>query len=348
MNAAPTTALPAVHPTYARMLCLTLLGLGVDVEAVLRQAGLPDWDQLASADVVIDQPLVNRLVKAAVDTSGCPWLGLEVGASVQVSAHGPLGYAVGSSRHLAQALQTVARYGSLRYGAVQYEYQAVPSGGVIRLVEVVDLGESREFVLCMVFATLMRLMEAVVGRPHHPAVVAFPFPEPPWRDRLERLCRGRLLFDQPGLSVQLDQTTLDLPCVTADPQAHATAVAQCEQLARQMGAGPLTRQVLDALNEAEGAYPSLSDLASDLGLSERTLMRHLKLEGSRFQAMLDGVRQQRAVWLLTHSTATVEDIATRLGFEDTSNFSRTFRRWFGKLPSEVRRGASVSTTGATS
>lgn len=339
MTTASHAAVPAVHPTYARMLCLTLLGLGVDVEAVLRQAGLPGWGELASADVVIDQPLVNRLVKAAVDTSGCPWLGLEVGASVQVSAHGPLGYAVGSSRHLAQALLTVARYGSLRYGAVDYRYEAVPGGGVMRLVEVVDLGESREFVLCMVFATLMRLMEAVVGRPHHPAAVAFPFPEPPWRERLARLCRGRLAFDQPGLSVEFDQATLDLPCVTADPQAHATALAQCEQLARQMGAGPLTRQVLDILHEAEGRYPTLSELAADLGLSERTLMRHLKSEGSRFQALLDGVRQQRALWLLTHSSSSVEDIAAQLGFEDSSNFSRTFRRWQGRLPSEVRRQA---------
>jgi AraC-like DNA-binding protein len=32
----------------------------------------------------------------------------------------------------------------------------------------------------------------------------------------------------------------------------------------------------------------------------------------------------------------VEDIAARLGYGDTTNFSRTFRRWVGQTPSEVR------------
>ncbi|PKN32436.1 MAG: hypothetical protein CVU61_18020, partial [Deltaproteobacteria bacterium HGW-Deltaproteobacteria-19] len=34
-----------------------------------------------------------------------------------------------------------------------------------------------------------------------------------------------------------------------------------------------------------------------------------------------------------HSDASIERIAERLGYRDTSNFSRTFRRWAGTTPS---------------
>lgn len=336
MNALPARPLPTVHPTYARMLCLTLRGLGVDVDAVLRQADMPPWPVLATTEDAIDQPGVNRLVAAALAISGRPWLGIEVGATVQVSAHGPLGYAVGTSRNLAQALETVARFGALRFGSVRYHYAPEPSGAVVGLTEVVDLGASREFVACMVFATLLQVMEAVVGPQHHPAAVDFPFPEPDWRHQLARLCRGHLRFGQSHLAFHLDETTLQMPCITADAQGHALAVAQCEQLARQAVMGPLTQRVLDWLNDCEGTYPALPEVANRFGLSERSLMRHLKREGSRYQVLLDSVRQQRAMLYLNHSSLPIEAIAARLGFEDTSNFSRTFKRWFGRLPSEAR------------
>jgi len=37
-----------------------------------------------------------------------------------------------------------------------------------------------------------------------------------------------------------------------------------------------------------------------------------------------------------HTAETMEEIASRLGYVDTSNFSRTVRRWFGATPREVR------------
>lgn len=339
MNVATTRPPPTVHPTYARMLCLTLRRLGVDVDAVLRQAVMPPWSVLATSEDALDQPSVNRLVAAALATSGRPWLGLEVGATVQVSAHGPLGYAVGTSRNLAQALETVARFGALRFGSVRYHYAPEAGGAVVGLTEVVELGASREFVACMVLATLLQVMEAVVGPQHHPTVVDLPFPEPTWRNHLERLCGGRLRFSQSHLAFHLDEATLQIPCVTADPQGHALAVAQCEQLARQAAMGPLTQRVLDWLNDCEGAYPALPEVAHRFGQSERSLIRHLKLEGSRYQALLDSARQERAMMYLSHSSLPIEAIAARLGFEDTSNFSRTFKRWFGRLPSEARRQA---------
>ena len=65
-------------------------------------------------------------------------------------------------------------------------------------------------------------------------------------------------------------------------------------------------------------------------------MRHLRAEGTSFQAMLDTARQSRALWLLQNTAQSVEEIAAQLGYVDTSNFSRTVRRWTGSTPRQLR------------
>ncbi len=337
-NAPPVAGSPVVHPTYPKMLCLTLRGLGVDVDVTLHKAGMPPWGTLASSDALLTQDTINRLIAAALEASGRPWLGLDVGAAVHVSAHGPLGNATVASRNLEQALQTVARFGGVRYGAVQYQLFHQPDGVVMALTELIDLCGARTFVACMAFATMLRMMEAVVGHRLDGIEVEFPFPEPEWRKQIEHLCGGRLRFGRPHLAFHLDNATLLAPCITADAKAFALACQQCEQLEFQSATvQSLAQRVAELLSTREGNYPPLADVASHFGLSLRTLMRRLKQEGSSYQALLDATRQQRAVWYLTHSNLAIEEIAGRLGFEDTSNFSRVFKRWVGRLPGEVRR-----------
>ena len=88
----------------------------------------------------------------------------------------------------------------------------------------------------------------------------------------------------------------------------------------------------------DGAYPRMADVAARCGISSRTLIRRLHEDGATFQQLLDAARKQRALWMLLHTAEPVEEIAARLGYVDTSNFSRTVRRWFGATPREVREG----------
>ena len=67
------------------------------------------------------------------------------------------------------------------------------------------------------------------------------------------------------------------------------------------------------------------------------LIRHLREEGVNYQQLLDRVREELACWLLLHTPLSVEAIAERLGYQDTSNFSRTFKRWLGITPRAFRQ-----------
>ena len=80
------------------------------------------------------------------------------------------------------------------------------------------------------------------------------------------------------------------------------------------------------------------EMAKTLQMSERTLNRKLKAQGTSYQMLLDDVRQELAVWYLRQTDMSVEMIAERLGYRDTSNFSRTCKRWFGVTPRAIRGG----------
>ena len=87
--------------------------------------------------------------------------------------------------------------------------------------------------------------------------------------------------------------------------------------------------------------PSLSDLATALHLTERTLQRRLAAEGTRFSVLLKQVRIERAQELLRRDYIMFDDIADRLGFQDAITFSRAFKEWTGISPREFRRSSRM-------
>ncbi len=76
-------------------------------------------------------------------------------------------------------------------------------------------------------------------------------------------------------------------------------------------------------------------VARDLGYSRQTLYRRLKAEGITYEQLLDGLRRRIALRFMGEGLS-VKDAAYRLGFSDPAAFSRAFKRWTGKSPSDMR------------
>ncbi|MEO0598579.1 MAG: helix-turn-helix domain-containing protein, partial [Chloroflexota bacterium] len=88
---------------------------------------------------------------------------------------------------------------------------------------------------------------------------------------------------------------------------------------------------------ASGQY-NVDDVASRLAVSRRTLQRHLRNEGTSFQQVLDGLREELARHYLAKSEYSSGQIAFLLGYEDPNSFFRAFRTWTGQTPDVVRTG----------
>lgn len=95
-------------------------------------------------------------------------------------------------------------------------------------------------------------------------------------------------------------------------------------------------QVANALSEG---VPNVSDIASALAMSGRSLQRKLSAQGFSYQELVDGARRELAERLLIQSKHSLSDIAFLTGFSEQSSFNRAFKRWAGQTPRSYRLAA---------
>ena len=88
---------------------------------------------------------------------------------------------------------------------------------------------------------------------------------------------------------------------------------------------------------ANGAVPTLSQVAARLFLSTRTLRRRLEDAQTSYQEIVGETRRDLAVGYLTHTSLSTGAIAEVLGYSDTANFRQAFKRWTGESPQRYRR-----------
>lgn len=107
------------------------------------------------------------------------------------------------------------------------------------------------------------------------------------------------------------------------------------------GRPDLRRRIADAI-AARHAEPGLCavDIATMLGVSERTLHRHLAAACTTFAGELLACRMERARAMLLQprfDRLTVAEIGRRAGWSDASHFVRQSRRVLGTTPAALRR-----------
>jgi AraC-like DNA-binding protein len=327
---------PALHPVYARLLCAELQRRGFAPADILE--GLPlNWQHLHESNQFMSFDQMRQLIERGVQLSQCPWLGLEVGLRTPASAHGTLGAAMIASKNLPSAMLLLQRYAGLRQNLANLQFELEPDFAAV-LEEWVDLGPVREYLHCQLLGGLVQLLTAMTGQELPQQLrIEWPFDEPAWAHEYQRIAQhNNFGFSQ--LRVVLNSTLVNSPSLAADDEALQRLLRDCDlQLQRLQQGDTLAQRVRMHLQKTEGPMPTLQTMAAKENLTERTFMRHLQAEGSSFQQLLDEVRQERACWLLANTHNTVEDIAYALGYEDASNFSRTFKRWCGQTPKAYRQ-----------
>lgn len=82
----------------------------------------------------------------------------------------------------------------------------------------------------------------------------------------------------------------------------------------------------------------IDTIALSLGLNRSYLTRLFKdATGYSLQAYLLTYRMKMAVKLLENESMNVNEIAMRVGYNDTFTFSKAFKRHFGSSPSDYRK-----------
>lgn len=132
--------------------------------------------------------------------------------------------------------------------------------------------------------------------------------------------------------LEIDSAMLDLSLASADPITSAVLEARAAELTGGSTRSPFIERVRRAARASLANRPSLESVARQVGVSARTLRRHLARQNTTLRAIVDHERRERADELLAQGAA-VKAVASELGFSEASAFSRAYKRWTGRSPS---------------
>lgn len=82
--------------------------------------------------------------------------------------------------------------------------------------------------------------------------------------------------------------------------------------------------------------PDIQAVASEMGMSDRTLQRRLADEGASFKHLLAQTRREQALSYLADPSLEIKEVAFLVGYEDQNSFYRAFRLWEGVTPANWR------------
>jgi AraC-like DNA-binding protein len=109
-----------------------------------------------------------------------------------------------------------------------------------------------------------------------------------------------------------------------------------QEHARQRHESSFLERLRRVLREGFDRRWSAGDVAAALELSTRTLQHRLKAHGTSLTQQQTLVRIELARRLLASGAHTIEEVASRVGFDSLAAFSRFFRRHTGLAPSLFR------------
>lgn len=310
--------------------------VGVAPTTLLRGSGLTTRD-LADhrREVTAQQELrvVRNLLAAAPGMTG-----VRVGSRYHASTFGPLGFALMSSATLGDAANLTFRFLDLSF-TFGVPTASTDGDQVVIGVDHGDLpADVHPFLVERDLTAIWTVLREIAGGA--PRLTSLALPHPPGASGELRSAFGvtPVRAEPHGRAeLRLDARWFDLPLPQANPHAFAMAEALCRDLValRRSRTGVAEEvRILVAQRLPDGA--PMGAVAGALGLSERSLRRHLTEAGTSYRTVLDEVRRSAAEKLLARPGLTVDDVARELGYAEATSFGAAYRRWTGRSPRSPR------------
>ncbi|WP_297765296.1 AraC family transcriptional regulator [uncultured Alcanivorax sp.] len=329
----------ALSINYLRQVADQLTEMGIDVAPWLAAHDLSLAD-LEQADASVPWEVVRALFLEAEAITGEPALGLMVGERLRINNHGMVGYAAMNSGSVRQVVELLERFIPLRINLVMVSHQVDGKYLNLQIRELLPLGEVGPFLLGAVVVAVKNVLDFITLGNCQVAQASFTFAEAFDRELVRSLFRCPVRYNQGWTGLSLPLNGVDQPLRTADPAAFEHAEKLCErELQNLVSDVSVSARVRRLMLAKQVNFPSLTVTARILHMTPRTLHRRLLDEGTSFQEILDEVRHALAMEYLKSQHMTIQELAYTLGYGDTANFRRAFKRWTGVAPSFFRENS---------
>jgi AraC-like DNA-binding protein len=310
--------------------------LGCDPGPVFRQSGF-SLEEFEDPDHWMPYLRSSRLLANCVDATGCDQLGLLLGQKASPSHLGMAGFLLRAAPNVGEALKAFVENLDLH-----------DEGGVATLdigPEFTSLGfalhlpglSATEQICDLSIVMMYKVMRALCGDDWAASTVRLQRTEPEDWEPYRRYFRSTLFFNSTECAISFKSQCLRDTSPSADKLLYkylTEKAGSLHDIHRSDLLENLPAVMIKGLLTEKSAAHQIADM---FGLRERTLHRRLRSAGTSFRHELDQARKLVSEQLLGNTTLPVCDVASALGYADSSGFIRAFKRWNGISPTSWRK-----------
>lgn len=309
---------------------------GVDAMQVLEEVGI-DPAGMVRPDWRISHDLMNEFMRRAVEATEDEAFGLYAAEQLQPQVLHGLGLAWLASDTVYDGLRRLVRFGKLISTGANLSLEEEGDLVHLRVDRTLQIENfayaGRDYTVGMI----VRMCRLTLGEFIAPVRVEIERPLPDEPERWEYMLASKIVFDAPGTRITWSKADIEDPLVTGDPGLARVNDEQTQAYLDSFLAQSTSREVvLRIVERLPDGPPNQQQIAEDMNVSNRTLQRKLKDEGTSFMDLLQDTRLQLARKYLRQPSRSVVETAYLLGFSEPSTFSRAFKRWTGVAPAEYR------------
>jgi AraC-like DNA-binding protein len=333
--------LPGAGGVVSRLAYTELKTNGIVPGPLLKKAGLTR-EQIENPQATILVRDQIAFLNVAAESLGDKLLGFRLAQRPDLREFGLLYYVLASSETLIEALQRAARYSSIANRAISQQCIDGRTVGLsFRYVGVSRHIDCHQIEFWM--AATVRVCRQLTGMRLVPSRVRLVHRRAPTPEFAE--CLGNNIeFGAANDEIVFASSFRETRIVSADPYLSKLLTAYCDEAIahRPASHGPFRSRVENIVATLlPHGKARTSEVARQLGVSQRTLTRRLAEEGLSFSEVLEELRGDLARRYLTDRDLPISQIAWLLGYREVGAFSHAFKRWTGAAPRKVRAEHAV-------
>ncbi len=316
-----------------------LADLGIDVEPVIHELGLPP-EVMGMREIDVPLAVIHAVSDRAEALTGDPMFGLHVVSWLPRGAYGLLEFIVRSARDVREAATRLVRYNAMLNDMATLSFADDGTEGVMTHgIRGEPLAVGRH-VNELVIGMMVRVLRESMADPRwSPRRVWFAHPAPADPAPITAWFGTEISFGHGHNELAVASEALAQPLRSADSALLAVLDEQAMRLlaAGTGGLDDLWLKLRETIRLAlrDGA-PSLDDVAHTMGTTPRTLQRRLEERATTFSAVIDEIRRDLATMYVEGGALGDVEIAFLLGYGERRAFVRAFKRWTGATPAAFR------------
>lgn len=187
-------------------------------------------------------------------------------------------------------------------------------------------------------SSILNILSQILGQKVIPAYTNFSYAKQGEMEKYEEVFGKEIYFEKDENAIFFKKDELDIPVNNADPAMLGFFESQANKIIKELENNSWFNKVeKEILKNIGDKQITIEFVASNLGVSVRTLQNYLKKESKKFNDALNKVRKNLSEHYMKNTTLDDVTISFLLGYSEVSSFYRAFKKWNGVSPKNMRQ-----------